>query len=182
MSGEQNTDRSGATPEGEREATERANRRAITALFMGIVVLAVIGVSVSAIAASMMGPRHQAMLATASASSSSVSTAGASKTISLWVAPSWKKGADGQLHDAYSQTNFTVRAGQPLRLVIDNRDESPHSITSAEAGVNIVVQPGVHTYTLIVQHAGTYKWICAYPCDPYSMGRPGYMAGYIRAS
>jgi hypothetical protein len=36
--------------------------------------------------------------------------------------------------------------------------------------VNIVVMPGVYTYTLIVHQAGRLKWVCAYECDPFSMG------------
>jgi heme/copper-type cytochrome/quinol oxidase subunit 2 len=68
-----------------------------------------------------------------------------------------------------------------VRLTIKNRDDVPHSITSGEAGINIIVQPGTHTYTLTVRHAGNFKWICAYPCDPFAMNRPGYMAGYINA-
>lgn len=60
-------------------------------------------------------------------------------------------------------------------------DDTAHSITSGAAGVNIVVQPGVHTCTFVVHRAGHFKWICAYPCDPYSMARVGYMGGYITA-
>ena len=53
---------------------------------------------------------------------------------------------------------------QPQKLA------NAHSITSAQAGVNIVVMPGVYTYTLIVHQAGRLKWVCAYECDPFSMG------------
>jgi heme/copper-type cytochrome/quinol oxidase subunit 2 len=102
-------------------------------------------------------------------------------SVKLWVAPEWKKGPDGEKHDAYSKTNFTVKVGQPLLMTIDNRDDTVHSITSGEAGVNIVVKPGIHTYTLIVHHTGHFKWICAYPCDPFAMDRAGYMGGYITA-
>ena len=42
--------------------------------------------------------------------------------------------------------------------------------------------PGVYTYTLIVHQAGRLKWVCAYECDPFSMGHTGYMQGYITAS
>jgi hypothetical protein len=65
---------------------------------------------------------------------------------------------------------------QPQKLA------NAHSITSAQAGVNIVVMPGVYTYTLIVHQAGRLKWVCAYECDPFSMGHTGYMQGYITAS
>jgi len=103
-------------------------------------------------------------------------------TIYLSVSPGIKPGPDGKPHDAFSVTNFTVRAGQPVKLVIDNTDSSDHSITAMGAGVNIVVRPGVHTYTLIVHKQGKFQWMCTYPCDPYSMSRVGYMRGYITST
>jgi plastocyanin len=101
------------------------------------------------------------------------------KTVDLSVSPGIKPGPGGKLHDAFSVTNFTVRAGKPVTLVIDNTDNAKHSITASAAGVNIVVRPGVHTYTLLVHKQGRFEWICAFPCDPYSMGHVGYMRGYI---
>lgn len=101
-------------------------------------------------------------------------------TIYLSVSPGIRPGPDGKLHDAFSITNFTVRAGHPVKLVIDNTDSSDHSITTmGGAGVNIVVRPGVHTYTLLVDKPGKFMWMCTYPCDPYSMSHIGYMRGYI---
>lgn len=102
--------------------------------------------------------------------------------LKLYVAPGWKPGPGGQKYDAYSQTNFRVNVGQAVRLTITNRDDVPHSITSSEAGVNILVKPGTHTYSLIVYKAGTFEWHCAYPCDPYSMNTPGYMRGFITST
>jgi heme/copper-type cytochrome/quinol oxidase subunit 2 len=58
----------------------------------------------------------------------------------------------------------------------------PHSITAPAAGVNIVVMPGVHTYTLVVKRAGTFLWFCTFQCDEWAMQHPGYMSGYITAS
>ena len=101
------------------------------------------------------------------------------RTVYLTVSPGIKPGPDGKLHDAFSVTNFTVRAGQPVKLVINNTDTSDHSITAMGAGVNIVVRPGVHTYTLLVHKVGVFEWMCVYPCDPYSMAHVGYMRGYI---
>jgi hypothetical protein len=48
--------------------------------------------------------------------------------------------------------------------------------------VNVVLMPGVHTYTIVVHQAGHFKLVCAYPCDPYSMATVGYMQGYITAT
>ncbi len=102
--------------------------------------------------------------------------------VSLYVAPSWKLGPDGERHDAFSKTDFNVKVGQQVQMTIDNRDSAVHSITSADAGVSILVKPGLHTYTLVVHQAGRFKWVCAFTCDPFSMGHVGYMQGYITAS
>ena len=100
-------------------------------------------------------------------------------TVYMSVSPGVKPGPDGKLHDAFSVTAFNVHAGQPVKLVIDNTDSAKHSITSPAAGVNIVVRPGTHTYTLVVQKSGVFQWYCNYPCDPYSMMHDGYMRGTI---
>lgn len=100
-------------------------------------------------------------------------------TIYLSVSPEIKPGPDGKLHDAFSVTSFQVRAGQPVTLVIDNTDNTVHSITSPSAGVDIVARPGTHTYTLLVTRTGVFQWYCNYPCDPYSMMHAGYMRGTI---
>jgi plastocyanin len=106
----------------------------------------------------------------------------AAKVVDLKVIPEGKKGPEGTLHDEFTVTEFNVKVGQPVTLRIDNTDNTVHSITSAEAGVNIVVQPGTHNYTLTVSKSGKFEWNCAYPCDPWAMSHPGYMAGYITAS
>jgi uncharacterized cupredoxin-like copper-binding protein len=99
----------------------------------------------------------------------------------LTVSPGVKPGPDGKLHDAFSVTNFNVHAGQPVKLVINNTDTAPHSINAPTAGVNIVVRPGTHTYTLVVRRTGRFEWYCMMPCDPYSMAHVGYMRGFITA-
>jgi hypothetical protein len=75
-----------------------------------------------------------------------------------------------------------VRAGRPIKLVIDNTDTVEHSINSAGAGLNIVARPGAHTYTLIIHKRGRFPWMCMCPCDPYSMSHVGYMRGYITSA
>lgn len=105
------------------------------------------------------------------------------ETIGLTVAGSIKKGPDGKLHDAFSRTNFATKVGKPLQLRINNKDSSPHSITAPGTGVSIIINPGVHTYTMIATRAGRYEWTCVIPCDSdahgWAMTHPGYMAGYI---
>jgi len=106
--------------------------------------------------------------------------------VSLSVAGENKKGPDGKLHDSFSKTEFAVKAGVPTKLRIDNKDDVMHSISSTAAGVSIMVQPGVHTYTLLVKQAGHFRWLCVIPCDGptkgWAMTHAGYMAGYITAS
>jgi hypothetical protein len=106
--------------------------------------------------------------------------------VKLKVIPSSKMGPDGKLHDAFTVTNFAVHVGQPVNLTIDNTDNQPHSITSTAAGVSIVAQPGIHTYTMRVDKSGRFLWYCAYPCDSdahgWAMTHPGYMSGYITAT
>jgi plastocyanin len=104
------------------------------------------------------------------------------KVVSLSVIAGYKPGPEGEKHDAFTTTEFAVRAGQPQELRIDNTDTVPHSITAPEAGVNIVVMPGTHTYTLLVKHPGSYRWFCAFVCDEWAMQHPGYMAGSISVS
>jgi len=102
------------------------------------------------------------------------------------IIPSAKKGPDGKMHDAFMKTEFAVKVGQPLTLKVDNTDNAPHSITSPVAGVNVTIQPGVHTYTFVVNKAGRYLWYCMVPCDSdangWAMQHPGFMSGYITAS
>jgi len=105
-----------------------------------------------------------------------------SKVVSLKVIPEGKKGPEGTLHDEFTVTEFNVKVGQPITLRIDNTDNTVHSITAAEAGVNIVIRPGTHDYTLKVSKAGKFEWNCAFPCDPWAMAHPGYMAGSITAT
>ncbi|MHB8492586.1 MAG: hypothetical protein ACYDA6_10305 [Solirubrobacteraceae bacterium] len=109
-------------------------------------------------------------------------TGASAKVVELKVIAEGKKGPEGQLHDDFTVTEFHVTVGQAVTLRIDNTDTVPHSITSQEAGVNIVAQPGTHGYTLVVDRAGRFEWNCMFPCDPWSMQHVGYMRGFITAT
>jgi plastocyanin len=104
------------------------------------------------------------------------------KLVVLKVIAAYERGPEGEKHDAFTTTEFAVRAGQPQQLRIDNTDSVPHSITAPAAGVNIVLMPGTHTYTLLVKRPGTFLWFCTFVCDEWAMQHPGYMSGYITAS
>ena len=89
------------------------------------VVLALIAIDVLAISGAQAAPARPVV--------NVVKVSGATPiqhTIYLSVSPGIKPAVDGKLHDAFSVTNFTVRAGQPVKLVIDNTDTSDHSITA----------------------------------------------------
>ena len=141
-------------------------------------VLALIGIDVTVIQAAQNPPARPIVHRQVVRVSGTTPIVG---SLYLSVTPGIKPGPDGKLHDAYSVTNFTVHAGQAVTLVINNTDDVPHSITSPSAGVNIVVKPGSHSYTLLVHKAGVFKWYCNYPCDPFSMMHDGYMRGTITA-
>lgn len=141
------------------------------------VIVALVGIDVAVINGAQNPPPRPIVNVVKLASSTPVQS-----TIDLTVSPGIKPGPGGKLHDAFSVTNFTVHPGQAVKLVINNTDSSPHSITSPAAGVNIVVRPGTHTYTLLVQKQGRFLWYCSYPCDPWSMKHVGYMRGYITSA
>jgi plastocyanin len=177
------------------EAVNRKGKVALQAL-AGVGILAAVLMSMVALVQS--GEKHEASVS-ASAKPAAATTAvgpaqpvaqsapaAAAKPVSLKIIGSYKKGPDGKMHDALTQTEFAVKVGQPVTLKIDNTDNAPHSITSTVAGVNIIAQPGVHTYTLVVSKAGKFEWYCMLPCDSdangWAMQNPGYMSGYITAT
>lgn len=140
------------------------------------VVLALIGIDVAVISGAQAAPPRPIVNRQVVKVSGTPQVAG---TIYMSVSPGIKPGSDGKLHDAFSVTSFQVHAGQPVKLVIDNTDDTVHSITSPGAGVNIIVKPGSHSYTLLVHKTGVFQWYCNYPCDPFSMMHDGYMRGTI---
>jgi len=163
--------------------------RIVLGILGGIAVLAALVMSTVALVQSSNKTVTTAIAPVAAASttaSAASKPAAPARVIEFSIEGSIKKGPDGKLHDAFSMTEFKVKTGEPVELKIDNKDASPHSITSALAGVNIVAMPGVHSYTLEVKTAGKFEWKCIIPCDSeangWAMNHPGYMAGYITAT
>jgi heme/copper-type cytochrome/quinol oxidase subunit 2 len=110
------------------------------------------------------------------------------------------KGPDGNPHDTVVPSSFVIKAGQPVNVTVINYDESPHSITSSELGINLMIKPGKEvgdtvqpvttTFTFTAQKPGVYRWSCVIPCDKghgmWAMGegyggpgKEGFMAGNI---
>ena len=152
------------------------------ALLMSSIALVRSGTSTTMMRSSAKAPLASVAFTAPSAAAATASAAVAVKTEDLKIIAEYKRGPEGAKHDAFTQTNFTVKAGQPLKLRIENTDSAPHSITSPQAGVNITIQPGTHTYTLLVREAGHYTWDCILECDPWAMTHIGFMSGYITAT
>lgn len=109
------------------------------------------------------------------------------------VEPGAKLGPDKKLHDAFINGDITLTAGQPVTLHFLNYDEGTHTYTSADLGINVKIkgstkkgQPAETTYTFTPSKAGTYKWLCADPCDggnkQWAMSHAGYMQGTIKVT
>ena len=173
-------------PDSDTEARYRRESGEAAASWFGLKALAGAGILaallLSMVALARSSERQEARAAAQAAAEQAAALPPVAKLVVLKVIPEGKLGPEGEKHDEFTQTEFTVHVGQPQELRIDNTDEQPHSITSPGAGVNIIVMPGVHTYTLLVKHAGTFLWFCTFRCDEWAMAHVGYMSGYITAS
>jgi plastocyanin len=170
-------------PDGDTEVRYRYESGDAAAKNFGLKALAGAGilaaVLMSAVALIQSSERDEARAASQAAAAQAAALPPVAKVVDLSVIAEYKRGPEGEKHDAFTTTEFSVRAGQPQELKIDNTDSVPHSITVPEAGVNIVVMPGNHTYTLLVKQPGRYLWFCTFVCDEWAMQHPGYMSGYI---
>jgi plastocyanin len=167
----------------QRESGQAAARAFGLRALAGAGILAAVVMSLAALIRST--PANTTTLSVANQAAAALPSAAPSaqaKVIELKVIASGKKGPDGKLHDDFTVTEFHVTVGDPVTLRVDNTDTVPHSITSPEAGVSIVVLPGTHDYTLLVKQAGKFEWHCVFPCDPWSMAHVGYMRGFITAT
>ncbi len=172
-------------PDGDTEARYRHEFGEAAARKFGLKALAgagiVAAVVMSMIALARSGERQEARAASRYTAEQAAALPPVAKMVALSVIAEYKRGPEGEKHDAFTTTEFAVRAGQPQQLKIDNTDDVPHSITAPEANVKIVVMPGTHTYTLLVKQPGRYLWFCTFVCDEWAMQHTGYMSGYITA-
>jgi heme/copper-type cytochrome/quinol oxidase subunit 2 len=112
-------------------------------------------------------------------------------------------GPDKLHHDSFIPSSFVVKAGEPVQVTIVNYDDTTHSITAPDLGLNIVVKPGTHAagsdqvtpvttnFTFTPTKKGQFRWHCMFPCDSGSgkgmamkssfdgQSSDGFMAGYI---
>jgi plastocyanin len=175
-----------------RREQETYSSRLVGMFFAGLVTVCVLAISAAVIVSIVVGRPAGAQMMSAMPGATAVPAPLAARggevqsVVHISIGGSIAMGPDGKLHDAFSATNYAVHVGQPIRLVIDNADSAPHTITAPGAGVNLVVMQGVHTYTLVVYKAGRFSWFCALPCDTdakgWAMSKPGFMSGYITAT
>jgi hypothetical protein len=163
-----------------REFGAAAARRFALRALAGTGILAAVAMSLVALIQS--GEREEAHASSRYAVEVAAENPPPAKVVDLEIIAEHKPGPEGEKHDVFTTSEFFVAVGKPQELRIDNTDEVPHSITSPEAGVNIIAMPGTHTYKLLVQHAGRFLWYCVFPCDEWAMHHPGYMMGYINAA
>lgn len=112
------------------------------------------------------------------------------QSVSLTILPGGRLGPDGKMHDTYTNPNFTVVQGVPVKLTVYNYDTGNHTMTNSALGLNLQAKPsakngvpGVTTVTFTPTKAGDFKWQCMDPCDggnaDWSMAHVGYMEGVI---
>ncbi|HZD03562.1 MAG TPA: cupredoxin domain-containing protein [Longimicrobiales bacterium] len=150
--------------------------RTLTLAGLGVLVVVLLALGSGSVwhGATARGSGQRVSLAAAHPESFTISLKGEAK-----LAP------DGERYDAFSMTEFTVRAGVPVTMTIYNYDDMPHSFTSPRLGVDHMVAsgeedaPSVTRFTFTPTKAGTYWWYCATPCDEWAMTHIGYMIGKI---
>lgn len=127
---------------------------------------------------------------TSPASSDATNVALKTQSVSLTILPGGRLGSDGKMHDTYTNPNFTVVQGVPVKLTVYNYDSGNHTLTNSDLGLNLQAKPspkngvpGVTTVTFTPTKAGDFKWQCMDPCDgennDWSMTQVGYMEGTI---
>lgn len=113
------------------------------------------------------------------------------QNIALTILPGSHLGPDKKLHDSFTQADFNVVAGVPVKVTVYNYDSGKHSFTSPSLHLNETLKgsakngvPGVTTFTFTPK-AGNYNWQCVLPCDgqnkEWAMSHDGYMKGVVHA-
>ena len=116
--------------------------------------------------------------------------AGTTQTVVLTIRPmaqpmldhaSWRSVKERLAPDErVTGSNFAVRPGVPVRVIVWNYTNELHSFTSPELGVNVAILPGsaAHphraVFTFVAHTFGRIRWYCAVPCG-------GYMGGNVYA-
>ncbi len=65
---------------------------------------------------------------------------------------------------SFDPPQLTVRAGETVRLMLENPDRVPHTFDIAELGVSVRLAPGQSApLEFEVEESGTYIFFCAVP-------------------
>lgn len=109
--------------------------------------------------------------------------------VNMVIVPGVRLGTDKKMHDAYTPTDFSAKAGQPVIVTIYNYDTAKHSFTAPALHLNVIIPgarrdgvPAVKTFRFTVNKAGAYHWLCVMPCDDaqgWAMRHDEYMAGTV---
>ena len=59
--------------------------------------------------------------------------------VNMVIVPGVRLGPDKKMHDAFTPTDFTARAGQQIIVTIYNYDTGMHSFTAPVLGLNVVI-------------------------------------------
>jgi membrane fusion protein, multidrug efflux system len=158
----------------------------VRAFFAVLVTISIVATSAAVIVSALSRRPAATPAASAMMTPAAPSPPTTQPAVHVTIAGGSKMGPDGKMHDAFSVTTFAVRVGVPTQLVINNTDSATHTITAPAIGVNIVARQGIHSYTLLVNKAGRFRWSCVAVCDTeakgWAMANVGYMSGYIVAS
>ncbi len=111
-------------------------------------------------------------------------------SVNMVIVPGVRLGPDKKMHDAFTPTDFTARAGQQIVVTVYNYDTGTHSFTAPALHLNVVFPaapkngvPSITTFRFTVKKAGSYQWLCALPCDSdakgWAMSHDHYMAGTV---
>lgn len=139
-----------------------------------------------------VAPASSAAVASAKPTSSTAAVA-KSEAVKLVIktdAEHGRLGPDGKWHDAFLPANFTVHAGDRVKVTVYNYDTGQHSFTSSSLSATALINqtipagsptaPSKTTFTFTApDQPGQYAWWCALPCDPWAMAHVGYMRGNV---
>jgi len=105
------------------------------------------------------------------------------KMVALSIIPEGKpRSPKAKKHDAFTITEFAVRAGQPQELRIDNTDSVPPQHHGAGSGRQHR-HNARHSHLHVARKAdGKVPLVLHLPMRRMGDGAPGYMSGYITVS
>jgi|SRR5579859_4979816 len=141
-----------------------------------------LGLSMAALASSVLIPSCASPLAGPQATGTSVATDNSTQRVTVSVvsaAMQVAKGGDGLFHDAFVPSFFVLETGRPTYLTIVNFSQNRHTFVSSSLNLAFDVKPGGRgsngepapsrvTQLLGVTKPGVYTWTCTIECDGHN--------------